>query len=581
MIILGVSNTKDSGAALIKNGEIVAAANEERFTRKKLIRAFPLHSIQYVLEEGGVKWEDVDAITTGAWKGLNQDEILMGLVEDVIWNAKNDPESGAIIMQRTKVAVQRDATFKKELVEELGKRNVLDKLHYVDHHLAHAASAHHCSPFSDSLTVVMDGRGDFKANSVYCVRNNALELVDCSSHLNSLGFVYAFVTRYLGFTPDKHEGKVTGLAAFGDAQKTVDIFRKMVSIDENGRIRAHVGKYYSPFLTAQIPVIEEELAKHKKEDVAAGVQAWLEETVVKFVSFFLEKYPMRHVCLAGGIFANVRVNQKVREIPGVDNVYIHPHMGDGGLSLGSALAYWYEHGGRTEKPLETAFLGPEFSDDKVEETLRKSSEALAYVKVQDKAKAVAKLLSEDQIVGWFQGRMEYGPRALGHRSILAAATDKNINHNLNQRLHRTEFMPFAPMTLEEYASSSYIDWNKDHISSRFMTICYYCHPIVKKQSPAIVHVDNTARPQIVGPKDNPDIHALITQYHRLTGIPTIVNTSFNNHEEPILCSPQDAVDSLLRDNVDVLCIGNFLVVPKGKEFRIASVSDSTATDGIK
>lgn len=562
MNILGISNTKDSGAALIMGNKIIAVANEERFTRKKLIRTFPHKSIEYVLKKGGIKIEDVDIVTSGAWKGLNEEEILLNLIEDIAFNIKKDPNSEKLIHDRIRTSVKRDGMFKKEFISELKKLGYKKRIIFVDHHLAHASSAHYCSPFKNSLIIILDGRGDFKSNSIYLAKDNKIKFIEAINYLNSLGVVYGFVTRVLGFTPDRHEGKITGLAAFGNPDKTKQIFYQMLDIDKNGRIRANLGKNYSPFLTAKIPYIESQLANFSREDIAAGVQQWLEEIVSKYIKNAVDKFKIKKICLAGGIFANVKVNQRVREIEGVENVYIHPHMGDGGVSLGSALYHLHKNGGHIKKPLYNVYLGPGFKNDEIFSVINKYQDKINFGKIPDKEKFGAKLLANNKVVGWFQGRMEYGPRALCNRSILSAATNKEINHILNDRLNRTEFMPFAPVTLKEFAHTQYKEWKPEHIASKFMTMCYNVYPTVAEKSPAVVHIDNTARPQIISEKDNSAMHNLLKEYHKITGIPTVINTSFNNHEEPIVCTPEDAVQSLLKDNVDVLIIGDFVVKRK-------------------
>ena len=569
-VILGVSNTKDSGAAIICDGQVVAAANEERFNRTKLTQTLPEKSIQYVLSEAGVTCKDVDLVTTGAWKGFQASEVLQGYVDDVAHNVLREPQSLDVIRQRVKATLHRDSLFRAELIEGIQELGLQDRLTFVDHHRAHAAAAYFCSPFEHALVIVMDARGDFKSASASVGIGSTLSLVDTLSDLNSAGVVYSFVTRVLGFTPDRHEGKVTGLAAYGDAEKTRHVFEQMISVDSEGRIRAQIGKFYSPFMSAKLPHVEEILSRHDREDIAAGVQVWLENLVVSYIKEQLRRHPSKYLCLAGGVFANVKVNQRVREIAGVKNVYIHPHMGDGGVSLGSALNELYERGGSAERPLPNAYLGPQFSQRDTEKTLAEYHHRLHIREIPDIARVAAKLVAAGHVVGWFQGRMEYGPRALCNRSILVQATDPRINDTLNKRLSRTEFMPFAPVTLEENAAACYREWRPDHIASRYMTMCYDCHPDTAKKMPAVVHVDNTARPQVINPKSNHLMYRALSHYYDLTGLPSIVNTSFNNHEEPIVCEPSDAVESLLRDNVDVLCIGDYLAVTQGDPYDVFS-----------
>jgi carbamoyltransferase len=499
---------------------------------------------------------------------MSEEDVLACYVDDVAYNVLREPASRTLIDQRIAVTSKRDPTFRQELMEGLAELGIADRLEFVDHHRAHAASAFYCSPFDEALVVVMDARGDYKSCSTYVGRGRTLSLVDVVSDLNSPGVVYSFVTRLLGFTPDRHEGKITGLAAYGNSERTREVFEEMISIDHEGRIRAQIGKCFSPFMTGTIPHIEGVLAKHTPEDIAAGVQVWLERLVVQYVRSQLKKHPCSAICLAGGIFSNVKVNQRVREIQGINNVYIHQHMGDGGASLGSALDLLYRTGGEIERPLRDVYLGPEYSREEIVQALDRHRRHLHIQELTNTAETAARLLASGSAVGWFQGRMEYGPRALCNRSILVQATDPDINDTLNKRLERTEFMPFAPVTLDRFADASYEGWRPDHIASRYMTMCYDCRPTVRSQSPAIVHVDNTARPQVIAPEHNPLMHDVLTAYYRLTGFPCVVNTSFNNHEEPIVCDPSDAIQSLIRGNVDVLLIGNFAAVLHHDPYRV-------------
>jgi carbamoyltransferase len=258
----------------------------------------------------------------------------------------------------------------------------------------------------------------------------------------------------------------------------------------------------------------------------------------------------------------VKVNQRVRELDCVDDVYVHPNMGDGGLAMGAAYAVWSDRVHRAgEVPLPrflpTVYLGPSYSDAQIESALKKSG--LAYEKHADIENRVAELIRQDRIVGRFNGRMEYGPRALGNRSILASATDKRINDWLNKRLKRTEFMPFAPSILEEDAADFFLGWSSQHTPARFMAMTYDMPNEKAALVPAVSHVDLTARPQVVRKKDNPSYYRIIERYKALTGLPVIINTSFNMHEEPIVCTPEDAIRSLVDGSVDVLAIGNYIV----------------------
>lgn len=558
--ILGVCNANVSGATLIKNNKIVAAVSEERFTRIKNDRSFPQYSINYVLNFGKVKISDIDIVSCGAWKIIDEEYIPEFTTEIFEW-AQNVPESKNVIIERIKYAVTRDMASRDEIIEEMTERGASrEKIRFYDHHTSHAYLAFYCSPFNDAMVLTMDGRGDFKSITLSLAnRKDGLKIVDSVSLFNSLGFFYSYITKYLGFTPDRHEGKVTGLAAYGDAKKTINVLKKIINY-HNGKIISGLGKYFMPYIDADLPNIAYELKQYSREDIAAGTQALLEEITLEYLKPFLKKYRSENICLGGGVLGNVLLNKKIHELPGVKNTYVFPQMGDGGNATGGALISLIEEENTFQYPLKNVYLGPSYSNTEIKKEIDKIKGKVNTTTLKKYTlKKVAEDITNDSVVGFFKGRMEFGPRALGARSILAQATDPKINETLNKRLHRTEFMPFAPVTLIEYAKDYYLGWKKDDFLSRFMTICYDCTPRAKKETPAIAHIDGTARPQVIERKDNPLYYDLVNEYQKLTGIPTLINTSFNNHEEPIVCSPRDALSCLFRNNIDYLVIEDFVI----------------------
>lgn len=561
MIILGVCNANASGATLIIDGQMVASVNEERFTRVKNHRTFPHASIAYCLKAGGVDLAEVDAVACGAWGGLDE-TFLIQLAGDMMAAVRNDPTAAEQIDQRVRTAVESDRAYRQELHQELhGLGFARDKVFCYDHHTSHAYTAFFPSPFEQALVVTMDGRGDFKSATVWLAsRTGGLRLLDSVSLLNSIGMFYAFITRFLGFTPDRHEGKVTGLAAAGDPGVCRHVLEKMIGWE--GRITARPGRYYTPFTTGTLPALEEELARFRREDVAAAAQALTEEIVCAYVRKYLAATSQQQVCMAGGVFSNVRLNQKIMELPEVENVFIFPNMGDGGNAFGGALIHLYAGGGKLSEPLQHVYWGPAYSSGEISRALDEYRGQIEVVPLEWYGlHTIARELAEGSVIGLFTGRCEYGPRALGARSILARATDPSVTRLLNARLHRSDFMPFAPVTLESFASTFYKNWQSDHIASRFMTVCYHCTARAREQTPAIVHFDGTARPQVLSARHNRLYFDLISEYFKLTDIPTLINTSFNNHEEPIVCSPKDAIRSLLLGNVDYVIMEDNVVYP--------------------
>ena len=563
MVILGVTNTSDSGAALIVDGQVVAAANEERFVRKKLVRCFPAESIAWVLSSQGLEAGDVDWVGAGCWKGIDQAETLPLLVRDIVSQAHC---KGALeeVRNRIDVSTSRDQIFRQELFSNLVGMGIdPERIHCCDHHYAHALTAFYPSPFEEALVFTADGRGDFRSVALWeARRTGGMGLIDSATELTSPGALYGFITKYLGFTPDRHEGKVTGLAAHGRQGPAYDLLRSAYDYDQRERrITSRIGDYYRPFVSASPPGLAEGLRGISREDVAFAVQKLLEDVLCAFLTRHIASRPAKSVnlCLAGGCMSNVKLNYELARLPQIRSVYVFPQMGDGGSALGGAVAVAVEKYGLSRLDVPTVYLGPGYDDEDIERRFK--AEGVSYRRLSDeeRTRETAELLAADRVVGWYQGRMEYGPRALGNRTILAPATDATINDVLNARLQRTEFMPFAPVTTDDHAARCFEDWEADQVSSRFMTICYRATPLLKERCPAVVHVDGTARPQVVFREHNPRYYDVIQAYVDKTGNPALINTSFNHHEEPIIHTPQDALRSLRNGNVDALVAGNVIV----------------------
>jgi carbamoyltransferase len=563
MVILGVSNTTDSGAALIVDGKVLAAINEERIVRKKQIRAFPAESIKWVLGSQGLKLSDVDWVGSGCWKGIDQAETLPILVRDILSQVQAGGDLGEV-QNRVCVTTSRDLVFHKELHDNLialGFRN--EQICWYDHHYSHAATAFYPSPFENAFVFTADGRGDCRSVTLWeASRDKGLHLVDSASEMASPGVLYGYITKYLGFIPDRHEGKVTGLAAHGRKGPAYDLLHSVYHYDEaEKRIKTKIGDYYRPFASAVPPRLPEALQGIPREDVAFAVQKLLEDVLCSFLMRHIAGKPQGSVnlCLAGGCMSNVKLNYELSALPPVRDVYVFPQMGDGGAAMGGAMAVAAEKYGAQRFDIPTVYLGPGYDDAEIERVFK--AEGVSYRKLNDaeRTREVVELLAANKVVGWYQGRMEYGPRALGNRTILASATDASVNDVLNKRLQRTEFMPFAPVTIDKHAPRCFEGWQPDQVSSRFMTICYRATPLLAERCPGIVHIDGTARPQVVFREHNPRYYDVIEAYVAKTGNPALVNTSFNHHEEPIINTPNDAVRSLRKGNVDVLMAGNLIV----------------------
>jgi len=461
-----------------------------------------------------------------------------------------------------------------------------------DHHLCHAATAYFPSESSHALIFTQDGRGDLLSGSVYLGAGNELTCMYTQNSGDSLAQLYAGVTKYLGFRPLRHEGKITGLAAFGKSTELKDQIIQLFSIEENGminktRIQQQNGSL-SQVSTSQKKILKaspEEYtdfnefglsfqqwlkqhgANYTREDVAFAIQAATEEVMLKSIAKTLQVAKVEQpvdIGLAGGLFANVKLNQRIRGLGSeVNNVFVQPAMGDGGLSLGAAILRYQELSVRRLEPMvQPPYLGNWYTNEEIKLALDKWSNPIEFQFHEEVELEIARLIHEGKIIGRFNGKMEFGPRALGNRSILLHPSDDRLNGIVNKRLKRTEFMPFAPSVIDFRAKDYFIGYDPKHLTADWMTITYDVFRKKQKEIEAVVHVDGTARPQVVKETFNPSYYKILKEYNRLSGIGCIVNTSFNMHEEPIVASPEDALRAFDQGSVDILAIGNYLVQRK-------------------
>ncbi|HSV85005.1 MAG TPA: carbamoyltransferase C-terminal domain-containing protein [Levilinea sp.] len=577
MIVLGIIDSKPSSAAMLVDGRIVSAIAEERLCRMKLASGMPRAAITEVMRQAGLAPSDIDLVAIAqeisvfephpipwdGWfeKGAKEKTKVFDAVSanlaalvgkfPISWKAHH----------QIKRFLSQDRLVKIPalLREEYG---ITAPVKFYNHHYSHAATAYYTSGFDQALVVTLDGGGDGMSGSVYRAENGRLKRLNSVDSFNSLGNFYSYITHLCGFKAENHEGKVTGLAALGKPAYAATL-REFIGFDERkGAIRYRVPMYHRSALQhirARLP------AGFDKADLAASVQLLLEEIGLSFIRYWLIKAGLRDVAVAGGVFSNVKFNQRVHELSEVDRFFVHPAMDDSGLSVGAAMAAFAELDDfdprQMNRPLKNVYFGPEYSQLDIEEAL--AGEGLHAEYRPDINEHIAQLLADGHVVARFTGRMEYGPRALGHRTILYQTTDRSVNDWLNERLKRTEFMPFAPATLVQHAHECYDRLAGAEDSARFMTITFDCTEQMAAQSPGVVHVDGTARPQLIDPETAPDFHRTLTEYHRLTGIPSLINTSFNMHGEPIVCTPEDAIRSFQQGNLDYLAIGNYLVTHPG------------------
>ena len=558
MILLGLSPTShESAVGILVDGKIVAAASEERFSRVKNQGGFPFRALEFCFKKAGVDPRDVDHV---AYAALPYKEERRRDLANFGQNLRYVASSGGSAKSRlfhlanyTKnLAINKDWIDGKHdamIRDSLRGFGLDQKLVFVDHHLGHCASAYYCSGFERALVVSLDGYGSGNAGSFYLGEGGKLRLLTPIPYPHSLGTFYRRVTQALGFKPNRHEGKIVGLAAFGDPSKLYDRIRARFDLDHED---------YYRFTSAQDPFFEKELARHHtREDIAAAYQKVLEDVAVHYVKKWLARTGATKIACAGGVFANVKMNQRIMEIPGVSEIFVFPAMSDCGVGIGAALALQSDLGKLEPARLSDVYLGPSYSDAEMEKALRASG--LPFFRSANVVDDVVDRLVKNKVVARFGGAMEFGPRALGNRSILYPALEPEVNKWLNDRLRRTEFMPFAPISLAERASDLYVNIDRCQYTAEFMTCTTDCTPRMRAESPAAVHVDGTARPQLVRPETNPTVHQILRRYEERTKIPTLINTSFNMHEEPIVCSPEDAIRAFKDGNLEVLALGDFVV----------------------
>ncbi len=552
---IGWHDSHCASAALVSpEGRVLFAAAEERFTKRKMQKGPPSAALEDIRRRFGA----LDAIRCYTDLPL---PAKIARNAGLVWNSLRRG------LNCSKSAVSLTGTYLRRagrgcahgIVGETGNSEPFDAL--CEHHTAHAASAYYLCGFDRAYVVTIDGVGDCLSATVSEGANGELRRLR-SSYYNefTVGADYETFTALLGFNPDRHCGKITGLAAYGERNEPC--IRALATFLQDswrrGR-RNYFDALHGPNVTATLTELRARrnsmLGRFRREDLAYAMQHLAEQWVLGWIRENVPRITGQRIALAGGVFANVRINQKIKEL-GFANIFVTPPMDDSGLSIGAAYHALTRSGGVVPHRVPHMFLGPCYTDDEIQEALDRAG--IRYEKVSHQAIAVARLLSEGKIVGRFDGCMEFGPRALGNRSILYHTADPKVNAWLNRRLQRTEFMPFAPATLADQADRCYERLDGGRHAAEFMTITFDCTDYMKHVSPAVVHVDGTARPQLVTPEGNPGLHEIIEEYYKITGVPSVVNTSFNMHESPIIATPEDAVQTFQDGRLDYLAIGPFL-----------------------
>ena len=565
---LGICNDETASACLFNNGVLVAAVSEERFSRKKLDKSFPIKAIGYVLKHANINLRSVENISY-AWAKDFHPELKLKYDKRSADCKKISNDSFKIFSERIKWEVKSDKK-KREEFQEWAKSSLtqqqLKSMTRFYHHEAHAASAALLSPFTKGLVLTSDGRGDFEALAIWLFdRNNPepLTKVYSSTSSDSLGYFYGRITGLLGFKPMRHEGKVTGLSAHGDPSKAQSLMRKMIDV-KDGELIASLGDYYRPFFAPYSEALVTEVKKFSREDIAAAAQKHLEWCLCEILSYHSKKLNLGSMplMLGGGTFGNVKATQALKSLDCVSKVFVQPQMGDGGLCIGAAALSVHLRKLKVQ-PLEDVYLGPLVQIDEIDVWKNKFPNLRFDVcsSIQNK---MCEDLINNRVLGLVRGRMEFGPRALCNRSIIYKTSDKNINDWLNTRLGRNEFMPFAPVIRSETAKVAFKHYFSDDLTLRFMTSTIYCSEEFAKKCPAVTHLDQTARPQIVHKDRDPFLWTLLEKWEEVSGEMALVNTSFNAHEEPIICNEREAIDALVDGLVDILYI---------KDIRISLVKN--------
>lgn len=555
--ILGLNYVgHDASASLVKNGEAIASVMEERFSRIKHDRSFPMESISYCLKYAGISLTDLAVIT------YYMDPVEHFQQRVVHHLGRYYPRSAPLFNDMLSRALKVN-NVEKEIRERL---NYLGKIYFADHHKSHIAESFFLSPYDEAAVISIDGLGEISSTVIADVQGNQINILKRINFPHSLGMLYNSVTHYLGFNATNDAGKVMGLTSYGDRNVFLEKFRRIVLLKDDGGYELDLDYFEFPFqrdLWVSEKFIElfgpqrtkDEPLEGRHQDIAAGLQAMLEEVYYHLGNYTKKVTGRDYLCLAGGVSLNSVANGKLLQKELFKDIFIPPPTGDDGTSLGSALLYYYEELGNTDRhPLKNGFLGPDYSDAEIEAALKRFN--LNYYKSTDICREAAGFIADNKIVGWFQGRMEVGPRALGNRSILANPALEDVKDTLNARVKfREPFRPFAPSVLAEDVG----EWfDYDH-PAPYMLFVFDVKKDKQQRVPGITHVDGSGRLQSVDTDRNPLYHRLISQFKHLTGIPMVINTSFNIKGEPIVNTPTDAIRCFLGNGLDYLVLGNFIV----------------------
>jgi carbamoyltransferase len=588
--VLGISAFyHDSAAAIVINDKIIAAAQEERFTRKKHDANFPINAINYILKEANLKLSEIDYIVFYEKPFLKFER----LIETYVGFAPR----GFISFCKSMPLWLNEKLFQKKLIfEELKKIdnnfNDIKKINFSEHHLSHAASCFFSSPYQEAIILTLDGVGEWATTTISIGKNNKIDILKELHFPHSLGLLYSAFTYFLGFKVNGGEYKVMGLAPYGQPIFKNIILDKLIDLKEDGSFKLNMNYFnYATGLTMTNDKFAKIFSIKKREpedkllqihmDIAASIQAVTEEVVLKITKFLFKEFNIPNLCLAGGVALNCVANGKILKQGFFKNIWIQPASGDAGGALGAAQVFYFQELNNKRNisnidSMQGAYLGPQFSDDQVESELKNCGAFYKKLNLEQIIANTAKALSEEKIVGWFQGRMEFGPRSLGNRSIIADPRSEKMQKNLNLKVkYRESFRPFAPAVLIEKVS----EWFDINCESPYMLLVADIKKskqlqmtneqknlfgidklnIKRSNIPSVTHVDYSARIQTVHKETNLKFYKLITEFEKITNCPVLVNTSFNIRGEPIVCSVKDAFNCFMGTELDVLVCNNFIL----------------------
>ena len=562
-VVLGIVNHFQSGASIVIDGKILGAVSEERFTGVKNDPSVPSQSLCAVLDQTNMGSGDVDVVSYG-WSAPRSRIRHNALILDRIRHARSAMEDLSIVSKRIHEECRNNQAGRNQMRDFVSANFPSSDYLEVDHHECHALSAHLLSGFGRSLTLTCDGRGDYQSFTATLFDGDDQRILYQASSVDSLGFFYGRICRLLGFQPNKDEGKVASIAAHGDPSKARALVSSMISVSD-GKIRSTCGSHYSPNYRDYSDELISKIGGYVPEDIAAATQELLEEVIGSIALQLLREVGPSDVCLAGGVFSNVRLNQVIAELTPVRRLFVLPCMGDGGLPLQSAVVGTYRLFG-DRCALSTMKLGPEAEEMISPGTLPRARAAGVRVREPDGSRQVINeitdCLEQGMAVGLFRGRAEFGPRALCGRSIIADPRSPKTKDQLNHRLSRWTHMPFSPVMTDEAARRFLIGWRPDDLTTPFMTRTFGTTQEFQRLCPAAVHIDGTTRPQVIAHADDPFVYDMLEAWRERSGVGVVVNTSFNAHDAPVVNNGDDVIGALIRDVIDSSVICDRMVLSK-------------------